>query len=101
MKALLLKFSGGLLVAAIVCIVFATTAHAAEITPAPGTYSYGSTSEFSPYVALTPTSSPSPTLAPTGADQNVGYVAAIASILLSAGVFAYVVKNHHFNLLER
>ncbi len=81
-----------ILVAAIALLgtlFFSYSVNAQEITPAAGTYSYGSTSEFSPYVALTA----STTLAPTGADQNTGYLAFAVLALAASGILLYLAKN--------
>lgn len=61
---------------------------AEEINPTPGTYSYGSTSEFSPYAELTggpgptpPGPEPTPGLAPTGQNAWLLYIVAILAIV--------------------
>lgn len=83
-----------ILALAIVMFVAAPFAQAEEINPTPGTYSYGSTSEFSPYAELTggpgPTPTPQPTpgtLAPTG--QNVWLLYILALIAITAPL-AYI-----------
>jgi hypothetical protein len=77
------------LVAALaVSLISVTASYAQEITPTPGTYSYGSTSEFSPYVALTSSS----TLAPTGDSQTYGYIAVVALLAVSGGITLYALK---------
>ncbi len=63
-------------------------ASAQEINPAPGTYSYGSTSEFSPYVAL----SSSGNLAPTGDSQLYGYSAVALLALAGAGLILFSLR---------
>ena len=75
------------LVISILAILVVPIAHAAEIDPAPGTYSYGSTSEFSPYAQLTGGPGPTPPgptpesgLAPTGQNLWLLYVIAILAI---------------------
>lgn len=69
---------------------------AEEINPTPGTYNYGSSSEFSPYAELTggpgPTPTPTPqptpgTLAPTGQNLWLLYVAAILAITTPLAYF--------------
>ncbi|MFO0862266.1 MAG: hypothetical protein U0516_00920 [Candidatus Saccharibacteria bacterium] len=79
----------GILTYGFVSLSIPSIALAQEINPAAGTYSYGSTSEFSPYVALTSSS----TLAPTGADQYVGYIAIGILLLTASGIFVYAIKN--------
>lgn len=75
----------------LLAILFAAqTVHAQEITPAPGTYSYGSTSEFSPYVALTS----SGTLAPTGDSQTTGYIAVATLLVASAGMMVLALRKN-------
>lgn len=57
---------------------------AAEINPDPSTYSYGSTSEFSPYATLgqgSNTNTGGGGLAPTGQNTWLLYVAAIIAIV--------------------
>ena len=85
-----------ILALAIVMFVAAPFAQAEEINPTPGTYSYGSTSEFSPYAGFgnnpgpTPTPTPQPTpgtLAPTG--QNVWLLYILALIAITAPL-AYI-----------
>ncbi len=84
----------GILAFGIVCLTMPSTASAQEINPTPGTYSYGSTSEFSPYVSLASSS----TLAPTGADQNIGYFAALALVVVSSGIVLFIVRKRHKNV---
>ncbi len=84
-----------LAIALLISVVNMSVSIAQEINPADGTYSYGSTSEFSPYVTLTS----SGTLAPTGDSQTVGYIAALAMLLVSGGIVIAVVKNKN-NLLN-
>ncbi|MBI2798562.1 LPXTG cell wall anchor domain-containing protein [Candidatus Saccharibacteria bacterium] len=68
----------------------ALPARAQEINPDPGTYSYGSTSEFSPYVSLSASGNSS--LAQTGSDQLVGYLAA-GLLALGASVALYLSRK--------
>jgi hypothetical protein len=66
----------------ILIMIFAKPVHAAEITPDPSTYVYGSTSEFSPYVTLTSSGS----LAPTGESQFILVLLAITAIASGVAV---------------
>jgi LPXTG-motif cell wall-anchored protein len=66
-------------------LINTAVAQAAEINPTPGTYSYGSTSEFSPLAPLSQGSN----LAPTGQSQVIGYLV-VGILLISVGVIAYV-----------
>lgn len=75
-------------------LVIVQKAHAQEINPTPGTYSYGSTSEFSPYSTLSQGSSNS--LAPTGQGQAIGYIA-IAVLLIIAGGTTYALIRKRMN----
>ncbi len=68
-------------------------ASAQEINPTPGTYSYGSTSEFSPYVAL----SSSGSLAPTGDSQVYGYGAVALLVLIGTGLISFSKKIKQSN----
>lgn len=76
-------------------ILLTPVSHAAEIDPAPGTYSYGSSSEFSPYAQLTGGPGPTPPgpqptpggLAPTGQNLWLLYVAAILAITTPLAYF--------------
>ena len=77
------------LAALLVMKVAVKPARAQEITPAADTYSYGSTSEFSPYVAINTSSA---TLATTGVDQTVGYLVAVAAIG-GAGAMLYLYRR--------
>lgn len=77
-----------ILALAILMFVAAPFAQAEEINPTPGTYSYGSTSEFSPYADLTggpgptpPGPEPTPGLAPTGQNAWLLYIVAILAIV--------------------
>ncbi|MBA3678750.1 hypothetical protein H0W80_00925 [Candidatus Saccharibacteria bacterium] len=84
-----------IIIAALICALFVSLfltqkAHAQEITPTPGTYSYGSTSEFSPYSTLVQGSSA--TLAPTGESQGIGYIAIGLLLVSSIGISLYVVR---------
>ncbi len=70
-----------------VVLLLAHPARAQEITPDPSTYSFGSTSEFSPYAQL----QSSATLAPTGQDTRTPIVLAALLIgfsTVSIGWFA-------------
>lgn len=71
-------------------LAIVTASSAQEITPAAGTYSYGSTSEFSPYVAL----SSSSTLAPTGDSQTTGYLAVATLLVTSAGIIVLALRKN-------
>jgi len=71
-------------------VVNSQKAHAQEITPDPDTYSYGSTSEFSPYSTLVQGSSS--TLAPTGESQGIGYIAIGVLLVSSIGISFYIVR---------
>lgn len=86
----------GLLVALFALLLLVRPAHAQEITPAADTYSFGSTSEFSPYVTLNTSTA---TLASTGADQTAGYIV-VFSAAAGAGALLYIALrtkkiNHH------
>jgi LPXTG-motif cell wall-anchored protein len=94
-KLVVLAFGLAIAIALSVITSLAKPAYAQEITPTPGTYSYGSTSEFSPYVALTSSS----TLAPTGDSQTTGYMAVGMLVLAASGIFVYVMKNR-FQLIK-
>lgn len=77
--------------AALLSLILAKPAHAAEINPAPGSYSYGSTSEFSPYATLgqgTNGGGSSGSLASTGQSQMFGYLA-VGLLLIGAGAVTY------------
>lgn len=75
-----------ILALAIVMFVAAPFAQAEEINPTPGTYSYGSTSEFSPYAGFGNNPGPTPgpqasgSLAPTGQNAWLLYIVAILAI---------------------
>lgn len=76
---------------AMLSLIFAKPTHAQEINPAPGSYSYGSTSEFSPYATLgqgTNGGGGSESLASTGQNQMLGYLA-VGLLLIGAGAVAY------------
>lgn len=75
----------------VLALVFVPKAHAQEINPTPGTYSYGSTSEFSPYSTLSQGSSSS--LAPTGQNMVIGYIAIVAVLLIAGGTTYLLVRN--------
>lgn len=78
--------------AALLSMFLAKPAHAAEINPAPGSYSYGSTSEFSPYATLgqgTNGGGSSGSLASTGQSVAVGF-AAVTTLLVLAGASVYL-----------
>lgn len=66
-------------------------AMAAEINPTPGTYGFGSTSEFSQSMRLGQGSSNnnSGNLASTGQNQMLGYLA-VGLLLIGAGAVAYL-----------
>jgi hypothetical protein len=90
------KLTGlGIVVAVSLALILALTlaprAHAQEITPAADTYSFGSTSEFSPYSTLSQGSSSS--LAPTGQNMVIGYVAIAAVLAIAGGTTYMLVRN--------
>ena len=72
-------------------LCLAPRAHAQEITPAADSYSFGSTSEFSPYSTLSQGSSSS--LAPTGQNAVIGYIALAAILALAGGATYVLVRN--------
>jgi len=87
-----------ILALAIVMFVAAPFAQAEEINPTPGTYSYGSTSEFSPYAELTsgptpvpPGPNPTPGLAPTG--QNAWLLYAVAILAIATPLTYFGIKK--------
>lgn len=83
-----------ILAIAILMFVKAPFAQAAEINPTPGTFSYGSTSEFSPYSTLSQGSNPTPGgggLAPTG--QNAWLLYAIAILTITAPLAYFGIKK--------
>lgn len=80
-----------LAIALSICFGLATTSHAAEITPAEGTYTYGSTSEFSAYSTLA--QGTSAVLAPTGQSQAIGYIAGISLLALAGGYTVYILQK--------
>lgn len=75
----------------VLALLIAPKTHAQEINPTPGTYSYGSTSEFSPYSTLSQGSSSD--LAPTGQNALIGYVAIAAVLLIAGGTTYILVRN--------
>ena len=83
------------LVAGLLSFGFINITKAQEINPAPGTYVYGSSSEFSPYATLGQSATPG-TLAPTGQSQTLPIiiilaVTSIATLLILA---AYKMQKH-------
>lgn len=66
---------------------------AKEITPTAGSYSYGSTSEFSPSAQVTTvtTSSTSTDLAPTGQSKNIPVI--IGGIVVLLGIVILVLSQ--------
>jgi ABC-type transport system involved in multi-copper enzyme maturation permease subunit len=78
-------FLGGIIVPAV--------AHAQEINPTPGTYSYGSTSEFSPYATLSQGSNSGGSLAPTGQNMLVGIVIVVILLLTASALTYYLLKS--------
>ncbi len=94
LKSILKQYSVAILIAIllimIIGVVNSQKAHAQEITPASDTYSYGSTSEFSPYSTLVQGSSA--TLAPTGESQGIGYIAIGLLLVASTGISYYIVR---------
>lgn len=79
-------FLGGIIVPAV--------AHAQEINPTPGTYSYGSTSEFSPYATLSQGSnSGGGSLAPTGQNMLAGVVIVVILLLAASALTYYLLKS--------
>lgn len=92
-----------ILAIAILMFVIAPFAQAAEINPDPGSYSFGSTSEFSPYASGTPpgpgplpgpdgtAQSTAQSLAPTGQNAWILYLLAIVAIATPLAYFG--VKN--------
>ena len=78
--------------AALLSLVLAKPAHAQEINPPADSYTYGSTSEFSPYATLgqgTNGGGSSGSLASTGQSVAVGFAAA-TTLLVLAGVSVYL-----------
>lgn len=76
---------------ALLSLIFAKPTHAQEINPPQGSYSYGSTSEFSPYATLgqgTNGGGGSENLASTGQNVVIGF-AGVASLIVLAGVSVY------------
>jgi hypothetical protein len=73
-------------------LLFAMPVYAAEITPDSSTYSYGSTSEFSPSVN-TDTSETS--LAPTGESTMPFYLAASSMIIVAIVLCALALRHTH------
>ncbi len=71
-----------MLIIAILLLIGGGTVAAAEITPDPTSYSYGSTSEISP--SSTITTNPS-SLASTGDPANIIKIAAVVLILTGVG----------------
>lgn len=80
-----------LAIALSICFGLVATSRAAEITPAEGTYSYGSTSEFSAYSTLAQGSSA--VLAPTGQSQMIGYIAGISLLALAGGYTVFILQK--------
>lgn len=80
-----------LAIALSICLGLATTSHAAEITPAEGTYTYGSTSEFSAYSTLA--QGTSAVLAPTGSSQVIGYLVGISLLVIAGGYTLFVLQK--------
>lgn len=78
------------------CFSLALSANAQEINPAPGTYVYGSSSEFSPYVTLGFRAN-SNTLAPTGESQALPIVAIVAAFSLGMVLLFGAFKLHRDN----
>lgn len=75
-------------------LTFVSVSRAAEITPDPSTYSYGSTSEFSPYRSLTTTTTTGEGLASTGDDTKVVFLIATCILLLSiCGLYSSFYKQ--------
>lgn len=68
--------------------VSATPLYAAEINPEAGTYSYGSTSELTPYQDVVYVPPSDEQLAPTGTNTFMIYLLAISLIGLGAAVIA-------------
>ena len=81
-------------VVTVVTLLLCKPVHAQEITPAPDTYAFGSTSELSPYSVLPPAATAVATLAPTGQDQNIGYLVAIASLVAASLISVQLVQTH-------
>lgn len=70
---------------------------AQEVNPPAGSYSFGSSSEFSPYATLGQgTFNSSSTLAPTGQSQLIGYIA-IVGLLLAAVIICLIVLKKFRN----
>lgn len=72
----------------------APIARADEINPDPDSYTFGSTSEFSPYSSIGQGPNPTPTpdsLAPTG--QNAWFLYLLATILIASPVVYFGVKK--------
>ncbi len=78
--------------ALLLSLAIAKTAHAQEINPPADSYTYGSTSEFSPYATLgqgTNGGGGSESLASTGQNVAIGF-AAVTTLLLLAGASVYL-----------
>lgn len=80
------------IIVATLSMSLALRAHAQEINPAPGTYAYGSSSEFSPFSILTPGSN-SGTLASTGQNQSLGFYIIGASLVLLAVTTVVIIRG--------
>ena len=81
--------------AVLLSLVLAKPTHAQEINPLADSYSYGSTSEFSPYATLgqgTNGGGSSGSLASTGQSVAVGF-AAVTTLLLLAGASVYLASK--------
>jgi hypothetical protein len=77
-------------------LVAAVPAKAAEINPDPDSYTFGSTSEFSPYSATTGGgTSGGGSLAPTGDSQLIGLVAVVVLIIAAIGITVYLLKKRN------
>ncbi len=80
-----------LAIALCTCLALVGISRAQEITPADGTYSYGSTSEFSAYSTLA--QGTTAVLAPTGQSQMIGYIAGISLLALAGGYTVFVLQK--------
>ncbi|TXI90251.1 MAG: hypothetical protein E6Q36_01725 [Chryseobacterium sp.] len=78
-------------------ISFVPFAMAAEINPTPGTYGYGSTSEFSASMQLGQASpnngGGSNSLAPTGQNSTLPLVLAVVVVVASIGIIAISIRQ--------
>lgn len=94
----LITLSNKLLVSLIVLILIAVAltspkVNAREITPADGSYSYGSTSEYSASTTISssPSSSESDDLAPTGQDRNIPVI--VGGMVVLLGILILVLSQ--------